>query len=730
MSKQGLIVGSTSVLASRILAALSLVVTLSLSQAAARGPAESAACEDSPVAKKLIEEASDPAGSYTDRRHAFEQAQRLCPNNPQLYNALVVLLLKHGAIGDALDWINRGLRVAPENADLRFSLGVALESAGRAAEALEVLGKLPPDAKTEFYIGMAHRRLGNHETARRALLKAFTSGYQDPYVLYAVIEQDRDLGDEKAGLEHFQLLDQRFPNSPWLHLLLGDAYLTRNQDVEAEGEYREALKQGPSVPVVHSKLGFLEFTRANYTEAADFFKQEIALDPEFAESYLYLGLCLRRLEKNAEAIPAFEHAIARDPNTLNAYRQLVAALIQEGRLQDALPVSEKGVKRFPDDEALWAQLAQVLQRLGRTTEGMKAAERAHQLLEQSGATPTVPAQDRTAKIAGAFSNVTPVAEPGTEGSSSTSGNIASVDAERLALGQARHCVERGDAACADTVLTEVPDGPLRRTPEFLELEAEVLRLKQNYKEALAATNQAIEADPRQPRDLALRGELYQKLGDQVSAIQSFVEAQKLGDSSPGTVYSIGLSFFALGYHDDLQEYYDRAAQHFRVALQVDPQFSKAEFMLGVIDAVRSALPEAKRHLEKALQLSPENPYYGLHYGVVLRRLGENAEALEQFEKASKLMASSAPAHFNLGRMYASLGRYAEARAELETALKIDPHLSAAYYTLGGVYRHLGLDEMSKKAWESFKGAAQQNTQVDPVEAVISQPEPATGAQVP
>lgn len=602
---------------------------------------------------------------------------------------------------------------------------MALESAGRAAEALEVLGRLPADAKTQFYIGMAHRRLGNHETARTALLKAFASGYQDPYVLYAVIEQDRELGDEKAGLEHFQLLDQRFPNSPWLHLLLGDAYLTRNQDVEAEGEYREALKQSPSLPVVHSKLGFLEFTRANYTEAADFFRQEIALDPEFAESYLYLGLCLRRLEKNAESIPAFEHAIARDPNTLNAYRQLVAALIQEGRLQDALPVSEKGVKRFPDDEAMWAQLALVLKRLGRTTEGVNAAERARQLLAQSGNTPTLPAQDRTAKTAGAFSNVDPVAEPEREGSPSATGNMA-----LLALGQARHCVERGDAACASTALNDVPSGPLRRTPEFLELEAEILRLKQNYKEALAVTNQALEADPRQPRDLALRGELYQKLGDQVSAIRSFVEAQKLGDSSPGTVYSIGLSFFALGYHDDLQEYYDRAAQHFRVALQVDPHFSKAEFMLGVIDAVHSALPEAKRHLEKAMQLSPENAYYRLHYGVVLRRLGENAAALEQFERASKLMASSAPAHFNLGRMYANLGRYAEARTELETALKIDPHLGAAYYTLGSVYHHLGLDEMSSKALETFKEAKQQSTQVDPVEAVISQPESAAGVQVP
>lgn len=123
MSKQGPIAGRASVLFPILLVALSLVVALSLFQAAAAGQAESMACEDSPGAKKAIQEANDPAGSYADRRHAFEEALQFCPSNPQLYSALAVLLLKHGAVGDALDWVNRGLRVAPENAELRFSLG-------------------------------------------------------------------------------------------------------------------------------------------------------------------------------------------------------------------------------------------------------------------------------------------------------------------------------------------------------------------------------------------------------------------------------------------------------------------------------------------------------------------------------------------------------------------------------------------------------------------------------
>jgi tetratricopeptide (TPR) repeat protein len=619
--------------------------------------AEASACEDRPPVKHLIEQTTDEAASYANRRSAFEEVLHLCPENPGSYAAYSVLLLKHGDGPAALDWIHRGLEIAPENSGLRLSLGVALLSAGRGSEALEVLSKLPTDAKTEFYIGMANRQLGAHESARGALLRAFELGYPDPYVLYVVVEQDLVLGDKQAGLRHFQLLDQRFPNSPFLHLLLGDAHLSRNEDAEAEEEYRQALKENPSLPVVHSKLGFLEFSRARYTEAVDLFRQEIALAPDFAGSYLYLGLCLRRLQNNQEAIPAFEQAIARDSKSLNAYRQLAAALMQEDRVQQASEVLQKGARLFPDDQALQAQLARALTRLGRVSEAEHATERAHQLMAQDTSSSSEP--------------------------------------------------------------PKVPDERLPQTPESLERAADSLASQQKYTEALAAINEVIEADSRQPRYFISRGELYQKLGDQSSAIQSFLEAQRLGDRSPLTLYAIGMSFFALGYHDSLKEDYERAAHHFRLAVQLDPRFDRAEFMLGVIDAISSMLPDAKLHFEKALLLSPENAFYHLHYGVVLNRLGDEGKAIEQFQHANKLLPSYAPAHFNLGKAYAHLGRYVEARTELETAVKINPNLSVAYYSLAVVYRHLGLEGMSSKALEGFQKAKQQRVEGDPLDAAIS-----------
>jgi tetratricopeptide (TPR) repeat protein len=151
------------------------------------------------------------------------------------------------------------------------------------------------------------------------------TGYQDPYVFYALIEQDRAVGDKEAGLRDFVSFSQRFPDSPWLHVLLGDAHLPREEDSAAQSEYQQALTQDPAIPVVHFKLGYIAFKLGEYSEAADHFRREIAVDPGFSEAYLYLGAALHRLGKTREAVPFLEQAVTHEPTTVLAYRELAVA---------------------------------------------------------------------------------------------------------------------------------------------------------------------------------------------------------------------------------------------------------------------------------------------------------------------------------------------------------------------------------------------------------------------
>jgi tetratricopeptide (TPR) repeat protein len=286
----------------------------------------------------------------------------------------------------------------------------------------------------------------------------------------------------------------------------------------------------------------------------------------------------------------------------------------------------------------------------------------------------------------------------------------------------RNCIAQADKKCAIATFSELQDPGLEKDPDYLDLSAQVMSLEHKQKEALAAIDRAIQMEPTRAQYFMTQGQIYQRSRDQIDAIQSFLQAAQLRPGWVEPAYSLGMSFFIIGNEENDQEYYDRAARHFAVALEVDPSCHKAEFMLGVIEAVEEHLDKGKEHMERALKMSPQNAYYHLHYGILLNRLGDTDGALREMEVAEKLDQSNPFTYMNLGLLEARLQNYADARKQLETAVRLDPTLTSAYYCLGGVYHHLGLSELSQAAYSQFqlsKARDDQQQEPDPVEAALS-----------
>ncbi len=693
------------------------------------------------------------------REKAYEQAIEACPGNTVAYHNLSILLLQQREFEKALGWTRRGLEVAPTNPDLNLDLGVALLSLGQPEKALPVFQQLPVSARNEFYLGMAYRSLRNHQAARQAFAKSFALGDHDPYVLYALIEQDHALHDQKAGLADFKTFYEHFPQSAWLHLLLGNAYLSRRDNSHAEAEYREAVKLDPKLPIAHFYLGLIAFNRADYSLAQREFQKEVALNPTFGEAYLYLGATLRRLGRNSEALPDLQQAVAHDPNFALGYRELAAAQIEAHQLQDARRTLEEGERRFPREQAFPAQLAQLLRRLGDTPSAEKQSRLAESLSRQAnpqlhGPLPGAPSLEENLKEAGDSSILSankndrsgsvpdlkgepdnPQLARGASGGMKSASSQASVIERDALLGLSmtrtpRHasyaspelqrlseCIERSDRQCAASALMAIHDESLQNNSDYLDLKAQALNLLRKRTEALTVIERAIQIQPHRADYFITEGQIYQRMDRQIAAIKSFLRAEQLHPGLSAPIYDLGMSFFLLGNDNNDNQYYDRAARHFETALELDPKNDRARFMLGVVDVVEFKLDQARKEFEQALRMSPQNPYYHLHYGILLSRLGDHAGARREMQTAEKLDPSYARTYFNLGNLDAEIGSYTEAREQLEVAVRLDPSLSSAYYSLGRVYHHLGLVAKSQEAFRKFQEMKSQERQEqrDPVE---------------
>jgi tetratricopeptide (TPR) repeat protein len=665
----------------------------------------SAACGRQAQFQALLSNGANSKLSPSARMAALEEAVKLCPRNLAAYNDLAVLLLQQQDFERALSWIRRGLQASPRNPALTLDLGVALLSVGQPQNALQVFKSLPLSAKTEFYLGMAYRALGEHQAARHAMASSFHMGYDNPYLLYLLIEQDRALHDPQAGLRDFKIFDQNFPHSAWLHLLLGEVYEQRNDSPHAEAEYKEAASLDPRLPIVHYQLGRIDFNLADYSDAAEEFQREIALDPSFGDAYLYSGVALRRLGKDDAALPYLAQAVAREPNNVLGYTALAAAQTDAHQPKAALEALEAGERRFPKEAAFPAQLSYLMRRMGDVSGANKQAALAESLSRKNNrglssvvypGIPGNPVIRRSPHPSPTHPDLVGVPPPSQAGGGN---GVEEARAEMQTLGQ---CVESGDAACVSTALSRFNDARLQQNAAYLNLEARALDLLRRRKEALAAAQEAVRIDPKRPSYLITQGLIEQRMGDEVPAIRSFLRAEKLRPGAAAPFYDVGMSFFLIGRYNNQDTFYLRAAKNFQTALKLDPHDDKAEFMLGAVAEIGAKLDDAQRDFQRAIQLNPSNPYCHLHYGKVLSRLGDQAGAIREMEMAERLDPSYARSYFNLGDLLAQIGNLKRAKEQLERGIRLEPNFGPAYYTLGRVDYRLGLKVKSREAFREFQ----------------------------
>jgi tetratricopeptide (TPR) repeat protein len=128
-------------------------------------------------------------------------------------------------------------------------------------------------------------------------------------------------------------------------------------------------------------------------------------------------------------------------------------------------------------------------------------------------------------------------------------------------------------------------------------------------------------------------------------------------------------------------YYDLETL-WRDTLAKNPDSGMAHSNLGALLLYRKEnIGEAVEHFRRAVQLNPDLADTYMHLGVALISQGQNAEALENFEKSMQIDSNSADAHFYSGVALEQLGRTEEAIIQYRCSLQLNPEQDAALNNL-------------------------------------------------
>jgi tetratricopeptide (TPR) repeat protein len=342
----------------------------------------------------------------------------------------------HGQWNEAAANYEKAVVLAPQNANLRIALGLALAKAGRFTDAIAsyqaALELSPRNSAAEIDLAGAYRGVHNNDAARRLLERSSREHPKLAAPLAVLGDLDIELQTYEAAIKHLSAaiaLDPannetqdrlalaykskgdapaalaqlakslaRDPNDALAHFLRAQIYDDRNQDDRALPEAEKVLALQPQNLPGRAILGkiLLRISETAGTaeapalcsRAADVLKPIADAQPNDSETLFILARAYRCAGDAAEAektLAAFESAskiLRASKENQNQALHLVHQANDRALQNDfpgALDLLQQALEKYPDYDAAYSQLAKLYYSAGDIEKASDAIARALQL---------------------------------------------------------------------------------------------------------------------------------------------------------------------------------------------------------------------------------------------------------------------------------------------------------------------------------------------------------------
>ncbi|MCW5981134.1 MAG: tetratricopeptide repeat protein [Bryobacteraceae bacterium] len=302
--------------------------------------------------------------------------------------------LQKGDNAGALAEFEAAAKLLPDDPAIQFNVGLAMFRLGRYRDALGPLGRSlghgASASQARYLRGVVFFQFAAFDSCAREIESLRGDAGYGEHVLYMLVESYRNAGDAKRSQEAFVELGARYPDSAYLHKLMGMAHEWQNNESKAIEEFQAALRVNPRMPEMAFAVGYIYFKQQNYEQAAAWFAKELALDPCYAKAHHYLGEIDFAHEKIEQAAERYRKAIQCDPELGDPYLGLGSVHERNGELEPAVKLFREAAKRKPDDMQAHYKLGLALRRLGRRQESEAAFAAARKIHERELRTKKIP----------------------------------------------------------------------------------------------------------------------------------------------------------------------------------------------------------------------------------------------------------------------------------------------------------------------------------------------------
>jgi tetratricopeptide (TPR) repeat protein len=260
---------------------------------------------------------------------------------------------------------------AGQDAASQLNLGLKYLREGQPDKAVAPLLQAASDsslaAEAHYLLGAAYFESGEYaKVAPR--LSGLEQGPHAEHVLFLAEESSRLTGNSAAARQAFRQLNQRFPDSPWLHFLMGAAYESQSDHERAIAEYRNGLAKDPKLPNANFAVGYIYWQDRDFAAAKPWLEQELQLHPCHSLAAYYLGDVARAQGQKDRAVELYKRSAGCNSQNEKAHLGLGTVLAELNRDQEALTELLTAARLDDSDATAHYRLAVLYRKLARKSD--------------------------------------------------------------------------------------------------------------------------------------------------------------------------------------------------------------------------------------------------------------------------------------------------------------------------------------------------------------------------
>ena len=278
-------------------------------------------------------------GLYSDALEPLQRAVKLAPASYESNYDLGLTLLRLGRYPEAENQLEKALALQPKSAEVNRLLGVLYVNANRNAQAIERLRvahqAAPGDARILALLGEQYL-VGHYVTdAVTCLTGAIHQDPGNPAVRYLLIEAYQEEHDFPSALKAAQVASRSFPDDARLVYEVGQQFANIGDYAKAQPYAEKAIRMDPTLVYAYDLMGDIQSRNGQYEGALESFQKARHLVPSDDLALKGISENLIRLQRYPEALTELNQALVVRPQDSGLYFNLMQVYVRLGKRQAA-----------------------------------------------------------------------------------------------------------------------------------------------------------------------------------------------------------------------------------------------------------------------------------------------------------------------------------------------------------------------------------------------------------